>query len=115
MSDRQFYFTNIVKWTGENADLPNTQKINTFLPILQKEIELVNPEYIVTFGLIPFNALVKHKIKLEDYHRKLVNENKLGTYELIIENRNYKIIPCYFPVGRGNPKRATQILKLLPK
>ncbi len=114
LSHRSFYFTNIVKWTGENSDLPDAQKIQTFLPILLKEIELVKPEYIVTFGLIPFSALVKESIKLSDYYEESVRCNTLKMFDLQCKHGSYKVIPCYFPVGRGNPKRAARLLSMLP-
>ncbi|MBI2620745.1 hypothetical protein HYW61_00775 [candidate division WWE3 bacterium] len=114
LNDHSFYFTNIVKWVGESGDLPDTHKIKTFLPILLREIELVNPEYIVTFGLIPFNALINEPIKLGEYYDESIKNNTLKTFSLNIGSKNLKIIPCYFPVGRGNPKRAAKLLSLLP-
>jgi len=114
LRNRSFYFTNIVKWTGKNATLPDSKKISLFLPILQKEIEIVKPEYVVAFGLIPFENLTGQKIKLSDYYEKSMKSNKLSCYETIFGSHKAKIIPCYFPIGRGNPKRAVEILKLLP-
>jgi len=114
LSDRGFYFTNIVKWTGENADLPDSAKIKVFLPILLKEIEIVSPETIVTFGLLPFSALTGEKIKLGEYFDDAVEKNSLKYYTLNVGGRDHNVIPCYFPVGRGNPKRATKILSMLP-
>ena len=113
LNDRSFYFTNVVKWTGENADLPDTYKINTFVPILQREIEIVDPQYIITFGLIPFTALAQKKIKLGEYYKKIMANKALRHYDLEISNKVYKLIPCYFPVGRGNPKATIEILSLL--
>lgn len=114
LENRGYYITNTVKWTGENADLPDTQKINLFSPILKKEIQLVNPHYIVTFGLISFNALSSQKVKLTDYYDQSIKSQSLDTFELEFEGQKFKIVPCYFPVGRGNPKRAVELLKLLP-
>lgn len=109
ISDQGFYFTNLVKWTGENADLPDAQKVKLFLPILQREIELVQPEYILTFGLMPFKALTGKHLKLDDYYLNLIKTGKLESFDFGVS----KVIPCYFPVGRGNPKRAVEILKFL--
>ena len=67
LKSKSFYITNIVKWTGHDATLPNSKKIKLFLPILKREIEIVQPQYIVTFGLIPFENMTKQKIKLGDY------------------------------------------------
>ena len=109
LQKQEFYITNIVKWTGEDATLPDSEKINLFLPTLEKEIEIVQPEYIVTFGLIPFERLTKQKIKLKDYYSEVINSKKLKFYLF----KSSKIIPCYFPVGRGDPKKAVEILKLV--
>jgi len=113
LSDNGFYFTNLVKWTGENADLPDGEKIKLFLPIIRREIEIVKPEYVVTFGGMPFESLTREKIKLKDYFDDVEKNNKLKIYNVIFDGLPLRVIPCYFPVGRGNPKRATRILELL--
>lgn len=108
-----FYFTNIVKRTGKDATLPNSEKIKLFLPILEREIGIVQPEYIVTFGLIPFENMAKQKIKLNDYYSKTIKDKKLDFYEVEFGDFKTKVIPCYFPVGRGKPKKAIEILRLV--
>ena len=113
LAKRGMYLTNIVKWTGSNADLPNAAKIKAYLPLLKKEIEIVKPKYIITMGLIPFEHLTGHKIKLGEYYTEAMKRKKVKAYELKISSKTYKVVPCYFPVGRGNPKRAVEILKLL--
>ncbi len=109
---KSYYFTNIVKWTGKDATLPNSHKIKLFLPVLQKEIQIVQPKYVVTFGLIPFQNLTGLKIKLNDYYSEVMEKQKLRFYNLD-NNINTKVIPCYFPIGRGNPKRAVELLKMI--
>lgn len=110
---RSLYLTNIVKWTGENADLPDNKKIALYKPILEKEIEIVDPKYIVTLGLIPFKALTGKTIKLGDYYSESVESGICAPFEVQTNRSLRKIFPCYFPVGRGNPKRATELLCLL--
>jgi len=105
------YLTNIVKNTEYNADLPKANQINLYLPIFKKEIELVNPEYIIAFGLIPINALLKENIKLSEYYELIQKKNALIFYEIKINSKRYKVIPCYYPIGRGNPEKAIEILK----
>lgn len=113
LKSKSFYFTNIVKWTGSNATLPNSEKIKLFLPILEREIEIVQPQYIVTFGLIPFENTTNQKIKLKDYYSEIMKNQKLRFFEMDYSGFKTKIIPCYFPVGRGDPKKAVEILKLI--
>ncbi|MEK6841443.1 MAG: uracil-DNA glycosylase family protein [Nanoarchaeota archaeon] len=112
---KEFYFTNLVKWTGLDATLPESEKIKLFLPILEKEIEIVQPKYIVAFGLMPFYSLTKQKIKLLDYYHDVVKNGNLKSYNLSVSLTHSKVIPCYFPTGRGNPKRAVELLQLVKK
>lgn len=113
LKNKSFYFTNLVKWTGHDASLPDSGKIKLFLPVLEKEIEIVKPEYIVTFGLLPFENLVKRKIKLSDYYDNVMQTKKVNCFKINVGGIETNVVPCYFPIGRGNPKRAVEILKLL--
>jgi len=108
-----WYLTNLVKWTGEDGNLPDQKKIELFYPLLLKEIELVKPRYIVAFGLLPFRHLTGEVIRMGDYYEKVKEMGSLSTYPLREIHLPGQVIPCYFPVGRGNPKRAVEILKLL--
>jgi len=112
LKQKSFYLTNIVKWTGHDSALPDSEKIKLFLPVLEKEIEIIQPEYVIAFGLIPFENLTKQKIKLNDYHSSAVKNKELKSYEIQIGQFKTKVIPCYFPVGRGNPKKAADILRM---
>jgi uracil-DNA glycosylase len=113
LQSRGIYITNIVKWTGVDAKLPDSKKVNLFLPLLRREIELVRPKYIITFGLIPFERLSGKKIRLGEYYAYATKNKKLKIYDTKIGHFTAKIVPCYFPVGRGNPKQAVEILKLV--
>ena len=113
LKSKSFYLTNIVKYTERDSSLPDSRKINFFLPIIKKEIELVKPRYIVTFGKIPFECLTKRKIRLSDYYERIMKNKQLLLFEEKIRSHKVYIIPSYFPVGRGNPKRAIEILRFL--
>jgi len=113
LKSKSFYFTNIVKWTGSDATLPNSEKIKLFLPILEREIEIVQPRYIVTFGLIPFENMTNQRIKLKDYFEEIMKSKKLRFFDMNYNGFKTRITPCYFPVGRGDPKKAVEILKLI--
>lgn len=113
LNSNSIYLTNIVKWTGKDATLPDSEKIKLFLPILEREIQIVRPEYIVTFGLIPFENLTKQKIKLLEYHSKIMEDKTLKFFDVEFGDFKTKLIPNYFPVGMGNPKKSAEILKLV--
>src|SRR3989344_8087183 len=111
--DKSFYFTNIVKYSGKNNSMSNAEKIKLFMPILKKEISIVRPEYIITFGLIPFENLTGEKIKLSDYYDNIIKNKAVSYTDVYINNFRTKVIPCYFPVGHENHNRAINILSFL--
>ncbi len=110
---KSFYFTNLVKWTGRDATLPDQEKIQLFLPILEKEIEIVRPGYIVTFGLLPFESIARRKIRLHDYYTEAMKKKRLTPLEVDIGSMRKSVVPCYFPVGRGSPEKAVDLLRLV--
>lgn len=111
LQKKKVYLTNIVKNTGDNADLPQSKDISLYLPYFLREIEIVNPEYVITFGLIPTKPLLNKIIKLSDYIDYLRQNNKPKIEKITINNKPFKVIPCYYPIGRGNPDKAIEILE----
>lgn len=115
LKSKSFYFTNLVKWTGSDATLPDSKKIKLFLPLLEKEIEIVQPEYIISFGQIPSEKLTGQKIILGDYYNEIIKNKNIKFFSRRFGPFKTQIIPRYFPIGRGNPNRAIEILKLIRK
>lgn len=107
------YLTNIVKRSYRGPQLPDKGMVEMFLPILLKEIEIVQPLCIVTFGGFPFFHLTGHRLKLDEYYRSVDKTGLLKCFTLSVNTRSYRVIPCYFPAGRGNPLRAAEILRRL--
>lgn len=114
LNSKGYYMTNVVKCTKQNADLPTTKEIKQQTKLFHEEISIINPKLIITFGLIPFKELTGINIKLKDHLENQRKNKEIITYDSIpIKNKVYKIFPCYFPVGRGNPKQATELLSRL--
>jgi uracil-DNA glycosylase len=111
------YLTNIVKWAGEDAALPEKEKIKRFLPILIKEIELVQPEKIVCFGTIPYFALTNDKTNLKTIYEEFKLTNKVSYRVIELQNYQPKALACYFPVGLGqfNQPKAIEMLNAINK
>jgi uracil-DNA glycosylase family 4 len=109
-----FYFTNIVKCTEPSSKLPSRRKVRGKLPLFEREVAMVKPDLIVTFGIIPFEALTQTKIKLSEHYDKQKSSTNLLTYRnALIGGRSCDVFPCYFPVGRGDQKRALELLTFL--
>jgi DNA polymerase len=80
MDRASLYVTNVVKFrptrrseAGRVVNRPPTQEeIKLFLPWLLKEIELVDPRYIVTLGNVPLKALTGRGSVIGDMHGRFI-------------------------------------------
>lgn len=111
LKQKNIWLTNIVKNTGRDAQLPKAGDINLYLPSFLKEIEIINPGYIIAFGLIPIKAILKKDVKLSEYLEYARKHNKPKIEKIKINSKVFNLIPCYYPIGRGNPDKAFEILK----
>ncbi len=113
LADNGVYITNVVKCTQPHPRYPDQNAINEDRPLLLREIETVDPRHIVTFGLVPFRALTGRDLRLRDRLEAV----RSGTYRPIrcadLGGQGRAILPCYFPVGRGNQRGALEILSYL--
>lgn len=113
--DKGLYITNIVKWAGLDAKLPERQKINLYAPLLIEELRLVKPQKIIAFGQLTFDGLLR-ELRIKPVPPfGVLNENSLITQKVsFVESSVGSIIPCYFPVGQGikNKSKAIDILRM---
>jgi hypothetical protein len=117
LAEYGLYLTNIVKWAGEDATLPEMAKIKRYLPILHKEIEIIKPRKIICFGTIPYQAITKDKIKLKTVYDSYKLSTKAFYKSVYVNKFETKVFPCYFPVGLGqfNQPKAIEILSAINK
>jgi len=111
---RGIYVTNLVKCAQPHPDLPANQVIQEDFPLLTKEISLINPELIVAFGQLPFKVLTGETVKLYEYYDALCAGSELKVSWFVTpEGKRFRVVPTFFPTGRGNPRLSTEILRLL--
>lgn len=103
LKKRKIALTNLCKGTKPDGRNPGKEEIKEGAAELFREIEKMRPRAIVAMGLIPFEALSGERIKLKDSAGKL--------FRARVSGRTYPLYPCYFPVGRGNPKKAESVLR----
>lgn len=108
-----FYITELVKCPSQMAVDPDNEQIKTGLEILKREIDLVQPKRIITFGLLVFQALTQQKVKLKEYLELLRNGQAPTFYVDSALGQKYEVVPCYFPTGRGNSRGAIEFLKVI--
>jgi len=104
----RLFLTNVVKCCYNHSSYPDKRVIESQLNLLVQEIKLVNPQEIMAFGGLVYKVLTGRNIKLGEYWN---GAQKKETE--IISGLKISVIPCYFPIGRGNPKKAVEILRRL--
>ena len=86
--------------------IPNSVYVK-YLNLLLKEIEIIKPKIIITFGNQVSSILLNKNISVSQCRKQY--------YTLNISNNIYKVYPVYYPVGNGmmNIDKAIEDLKYI--
>lgn len=106
MEQSGIWITNVVKTAYNHSRIPDMATMRAGASILMKELEILKPKFIVAMGAIPFRMITGKSIKLSEAYESLMRGRPLS--ETVGSST---VLPCYFPVGRGNPKRAEEMLR----
>ena len=104
---RKCFITNLGKCTQVDARVIPDSVYNEYLELLYKEIEIINPKIIITFGNQVSSIVLDKKISVSGC-RKECFIKKIG-------DKSYKIYPVYYPIGNGmmNIDKAIEDLKYI--
>jgi len=98
------YITNLLKCHALDSESPSPMDAHTCQPYLLKEIELVKPKLIVTFGEMAYRYLTGDDSSLADIR---------GT---VHEKEDYKVIPTFHPSYLlRNPSAKKEVFEDLKK
>ena len=106
---RQLYVTNVIKETAKDSSLPPRAMFAKYETLLHDELAVVKPQLTVAFGALAYRSLTGENIRLADAYEQMLDRKILR----VNTRHQQTVVPCYFPVGRGNPKRAMTILKMV--
>lgn len=109
VSDNSLYITNLSKATQSDARTLKNKIFREYLDLFEKEINIIKPRIIITFGNQVSSILLGKNIKVSDYRKK---------YEKIkIAGNTFKVFPVYYPVGQGtrNIKKAKEDINWIIK
>jgi len=109
------YVTNLVKCAQFHPDNPIKSVITEDIPLLKEEISIIRPKYIIAFGKLPVKVITGQDIRLSDYLEAVKTDQYQALNSISIFGKFYKVLPCYFPVGRGSPKKALEILRYVKR
>lgn len=103
----KLFLTNLVKCCYDHSVYPDGKVVKDQIKLLAEEIGVVSPKKIVAFGGLVYKTLTGKNTKLSD----CLDNSKTEKSKDILSGLNIITEPCYFPIGRGNPKKAAEILR----
>lgn len=93
ITDRKLFITNLGKCTQIDARPLPDEVLTKYLDLLFKEIDIIKPKVIISFGNQVSSIILNKKIA--------VSENRKKCHEIEINKNLYKVYPVYYPVGNG--------------
>jgi len=93
IASNKAYVTNLAKCTQFDARPLKNDIFRKYLPLLKKEISIVNPRLIITFGNQVSSIFLNQPISISKTRKKAFN--------IMIDGGKYKAYPVYYPVGQG--------------
>lgn len=99
------FITNLGKCTQIDARPLSDEVLGKYLDLLLKEIDIIKPKVIITFGNQVSSIVLNKKIS--------VSENRKTYHEIEVNNAMYRVYPVYYPVGNGifNIDKAIEDIK----
>ena len=93
IENNKVFITNLGKCTQVDARPLPDSVLKEYLDLLFKEIDIIKPKVIVTFGNQVSSIILNKKVA--------VSENRKIGYDININDCLYKVYPVYYPVGNG--------------
>lgn len=93
VSKHKYFITNLGKCNQIDARPLPDKVYKQYLDLLYKEIEIINPKKIITFGNQVSSIFLNQTINVSKCRKtKFIKE---------INNKKYEVYPTYYPVGNG--------------
>ena len=105
LKNKKVFVTNLAKCTQINARPLNDKVFKDYLNLMLKEIEIIHPQNIVSFGNQVSSVLLSKAISVSDYSGV---KNEI----LKINNLVFNIYPTYYPVGQGSRNMPNAIKRI---
>lgn len=103
----KYFITNLGKCTQIDARVLPNSVYSQYLDLLCKEIKIINPKIIITFGNQVSSIILNKNISVSQCRKQKFLKN--------INGREYKVYPVYYPIGNGmmNIEKAIEDLNYI--
>jgi len=75
---KSVHITNLVKCQTPDKRAPTPEEVRACKPYLEKELEMLDPKFVLSIGLPPTKALFRGKAKINEYHGELIDMKPFG-------------------------------------
>ena len=93
VANNKLFITNLGKCTQLDARPLADEVLKKYLNLLFKEIDIIKPKVIISFGNQVSSIILNKKIA--------VSENRKICHKIKINGKVYKVYSVYYPVGNG--------------
>lgn len=93
IANNKIFITNLGKCTQIDARPLSDDVLKKYLALLFKEIDIIRPKVIITFGNQVSSIVLNKKIS--------VSQNRKICHKIKIKKNIYNVYPVYYPVGNG--------------
>ena len=93
IENKKYFITNLGKCTQIDARPLPDSVLKEYLHLLYKEIDIIKPKKIITFGNQVSSIFLKDKISVSGWRKKKT--------KIKINKKEYDVYPVYYPVGNG--------------
>jgi uracil-DNA glycosylase len=103
----KLFLTNVVKCCYDHSAYPAPSVVRESVRHVAEEIRSVRPRRIIAFGGLVHRTLTNMPVTLAAHWAARTKP----AYHEKISGLSVPVIPCYFPIGRGSPRKAAKILR----
>ena len=93
VENKKYFITNLGKCTQIDARPLSDSTLKEYLELLYKEIEIIKPKKIITFGNQVSSIFLNQKISVSEWRKQKT--------KIKIKKEEYDVYPVYYPVGNG--------------
>lgn len=93
IKNNKIFITNLGKCTQIDARPLSDEVLAKYKNLLFKEIDIIKPKIIVTFGNQVSSIILNEKVSVSSTRKKYFDKK--------IKGASYKVFPVYYPIGNG--------------
>jgi DNA polymerase len=105
LAAKSIYITNLAKCTQLDARPLKDDVFRKYLDVVKKEISIVNPKHIITFGNQVSSILLSKPVSVSAYAG-------IKKETLTITGKVFDVYPTYYPVGHGRMNQPLAIKRI---